>query len=216
VCSSALHSNKGLEAYREKNVENSHSNILVPFIEELFQECGIHKKEIDAVAVSSGPGSYTGLRIGVSTAKGIAYSWAVPLIGIGTLDCMMEEVKLKQDARADFYLPMLDARRMEVYYKVFGSEGSEIKSTRPEIVERSFFDEFKNKEILIFGNGSKKVFDMFKHDTNIKKLHNIYPTARYMGKLAWSKYFNRDFEDTAYFEPLYLKPFMTKPSKKLI
>jgi len=219
VCSVALAVDGKIMHIREVNEPNIHSKMLTVFIEELFRESEIRISEIDAVAVSKGPGSYTGLRIGVSAAKGIAYGRDVPLISVDTLQSMawgMRELLLKEDKlKEDILLcPMTDARRMEVYSAFFDNDLNAVKSISADIIDAdSYADFFKNHPLVFFGSGAAKCKESLSHDNAVFD-YNLLPSARWTAPLAEAKFKKQDFEDTAYFEPFYLKNFIAKiPTK---
>jgi tRNA threonylcarbamoyladenosine biosynthesis protein TsaB len=179
-------------------------------------------KPIDlvAVAVSKGPGSYTGLRIGISTAKGICYASHIPLIGIGTLEAMSDYVMSNRvkyaisEYKPSIFCPMIDARRMEVYTMLLDENGNVLKPVTAEIIDETFLaSESQEKQLVIFGNGSAKCIPVLKSSYAIF-LDGIEASARHMGKLVWQAYINKRFENVAYFEPFYLKDFVATASKK--
>jgi tRNA threonylcarbamoyladenosine biosynthesis protein TsaB len=206
---------------RESSENKSHASQLTVFIGELLAETGLRVSDLDAVAVSKGPGSFTGLRIGVSTAKGLAYAGTIPLIGIDTTLSMFhgidETVKRKYGiGKTSLFVPMLDARRMEVYYSVFTSDGKSIKEISAEIIdERSFSDIPENIMILIFGDGTSKCKQVLKR-RNIVFYDEFRISAAFMYEPAIKSLRERRFEDIAYFEPFYLKDFITSRPKKNI
>jgi tRNA threonylcarbamoyladenosine biosynthesis protein TsaB len=206
---------------RESSENKSHASQLTVFIGELLAETGLRVSDLDAVAVSKGPGSFTGLRIGVSTAKGLAYAGTIPLIGIDTTLSMFhgidETVKRKYGiGKTSLFVPMLDARRMEVYYSVFTSDGKSIKEISAEIIdERSFSDIPENVMILIFGDGTSKCKQVLKR-RNIVFYDEFRISAAFMYEPAIKSLRERRFEDIAYFEPFYLKDFITSRPKKNI
>jgi len=187
----------------------SHSELLHSFIEEVLKESNFKLSNLDAVAVSKGPGSYTGLRIGVSTAKGLCFGNNIPLISIPTLESMATSQK------GDYtLLPMLDARRMEVYACVFNSSLQEIRKTEAEIIDENSYAEFLEKgKVLFFGDGAEKCKEIIKHE-NAEFVDDIFPSAKDMAGISEEKFNRQDFEDTAYFEPFYLKDFIATKSLK--
>lgn len=221
VCSVALAVDGKIMHIREVNEPNIHSKMLTVFIEELFRESEISISEIDAVAVSKGPGSYTGLRIGVSAAKGIAYGLDIPLIAADTLKSMAWGMrqKLKENGKLDenvLLCPMVDARRMEVYSAFFNTELKRIKETSADIIEEtSYADYLKNNTLVFFGSGAGKCQNTLKHPNAVFD-YELKPSTRFMAALAEEQYQNKDFVDTAYFEPFYLKNFIAKiPTKNV-
>jgi tRNA threonylcarbamoyladenosine biosynthesis protein TsaB len=211
ICSTALFMDGQLLNFRETNEPNSHSLTLGSFIKDILAECQINSEQLDAVAVSSGPGSYTGLRIGVSIAKGICYSLDIPLIAIPTLESMTYEVIKKQKVEG-LYIPMLDAGRMEVYSSVFNTNLFRIEPEKPTIITATSFEDYaKAENIFVFGNGSTKCKTILE-STNIKYIDNQNSSAISMGELAEKFFLKQQFVDTAYFEPFYLKEFQAKIS----
>ena len=205
-CSASLSlNNKIIANIEELDEQYSHSEKLTVFIEKLFINQDISIYDLDAVAVSKGPGSYTGLRIGVSTAKGICYSLGIPLISVSTLKSMTYGVIANM--QAELYCPMLDARRMEVYTAFYDKSLTEFRGEKADIIDKNSYKlELKNT-VLFFGDGANKCKKIIQNDNAIF-IDNIYPSSRDMLKLANHKYNIKDFEDVAYFEPFYLKNFI--------
>ena len=200
-------------ALREHDTPNySHSEQLHVFIKEMVEETDISFSDLEAIAVSKGPGSYTGLRIGVSAAKGLCFSLDIPLIAIPTLQSMAFQAK-PQDAR--YIIPVLDARRMEVYSAVFDYRGEEIRETKAEIIdENSFAGYLKKGKVLLMGSGAKKCEEILS-DQNLSIDSSVAPSAKEMALLSHKRFIAGNFEDIAYFEPYYLKDFIaTKAAKK--
>jgi len=213
VCSVAIHEDGHLIGSQVYHLQNSHSNLLPIIIDQTAKNCNIQLSELNAVALSSGPGSYTGLRIGTATIKGLAYTLGIPIVAINSLDTMIEQVYPFVGAE-DVMLPMIDARRMEVYVKVMDGQRAERWDTRPLVVVDDSFEEFSGMKKYLFGNGSDKLKESFT-DVSFVYIDNIAPSAISMGNLAYTKYQNQQFEDIAYYEPDYLKEFQTKaPTKK--
>ncbi|MEO1010102.1 MAG: tRNA (adenosine(37)-N6)-threonylcarbamoyltransferase complex dimerization subunit type 1 TsaB [Bacteroidota bacterium] len=197
----------------EQNTPNySHSEQLHIFIKKVVERASLSLLDIAAVAVSKGPGSYTGLRIGVSAAKGLCFALDLPLISVPTLDNLAYQVT---DNSFDYVIPVLDARRMEVYSAVFRGRQEQIRETMAEIItEQSFSEYYKRGKTLILGPGAQKCQEMLKH-SNLHFDVDRIPSAREMAQLSHGKYQKTDFEDMAYFEPYYLKDFIgKKPSPK--
>jgi tRNA threonylcarbamoyladenosine biosynthesis protein TsaB len=212
VCSVALHRNNYLIALNELFEEKSHSKSLLLQISQLLKHTGYRLDQLDAIAVSKGPGSYTGLRIGVSTAKGLCYAIDKPLISVNTLEAMGIGIN-KWNIEQYYVCPMIDARRMEVYCCLLNSSNTLIIPTRAEIVNQNFFNELlKSKKIIFFGNGSDKCKDVLKENTNASFLSNIHPSAANIGYLAYHYFQRGEFENLAHFEPYYLKEFLTTKS----
>ncbi len=224
ICSVALASEGNLIGTRLSLDERSHSRQLSIFIKELLTENNLKISGLNAIAVSKGPGSYTGLRIGVSTAKGIAYGSNIPLIGIGTLDALasgaLQNHKVKSILEKDsntLLCPMIDARRMEVYTALYSSSGQMKKDISASIIdENSFIKELENGKIVFFGNGADKCKGQIIH-SNAVFIEGIETFAEYMVPHAEKSYQQNRFEDIAYFEPFYLKDFIaTMPKNKII
>ncbi len=214
VCSVALHQDGNLISHQIHHVEKSHSSLLPRIVLEICDIAGLTLKDVGAIAVSEGPGSYTGLRIGLSTAKGFAYTLAIPLIGVSTMDIILEAVRGKFDG-AHNLCAMMDARRMEVYTKMEDHQGNTIWDAQPKILDKNSLNNFKNP-IYVFGNGMPK-FRQIANQENLIFIDDIYPDAANMGRSSLEKYQASEFEDTAYFEPNYLKEWQTTtPKKKLI
>lgn len=205
-CSVALSIDGSVIALKEdRSSRYSHAEKLHPFIADVLEEAKLDGSKLDAIAVSKGPGSYTGLRIGVSAAKGLCYALNIPLISIPTLTSMSQQVI--EDF--DFIVPMLDARRMEVYSAVFNANYEEVRETRAEVLNKDSFSEFLDKGSVVFmGNGVEKFRDLTEHP-NATYLIDAMPSAREMASMAESKYKKSDIEDVAYFEPYYLKDFIS-------
>ena len=221
VCSVALCDSSGVVALKESSENKSHASKLTVFIGDLLAQAGLRPAELEAVVVSKGPGSYTGLRIGVSTAKGIAYAAGIPLIGIETTRAMFygitEEIKHKYVLdNTSLYVPMLDARRMEVFFSVLNAEGNTVKDISAEIIHEDSFSEIpENVRMLFFGDGASKCRQVLKRN-NTGFADEFRISAAFMYGLAYKSLRERRFEDIAYFEPFYLKDFITSRPKKNI
>ena len=188
----------------------SHAEKLHMFINELLGECGLTIDQLDAIAVSKGPGSYTGLRIGVSTAKGLAFSLGIPLISVSTLQTLARKVKAEKDSKI---ISMLDARRMEAYTAVFNECNEQLTSTEATILEEeSFADIRTTKNVYCVGNAVQKFAELLGENSEINFVETN-PSAREMVSLAFAKYKISDTEDVAYFEPYYLKDFIATQKK---
>ena len=171
---------------------------------------GMSWPDLDAVAVSKGPGSYTGLRIGVSTAKGLCYARDLPLISVPTLESLARQVT----SPGKFIVPMLDARRMEVYMAVFNEHHQMVEETSATVLQEDSFGHFLEEgDVIFLGDGAKKASTLIQHK-NAQFLLDRYPSAREMAAIASGKFANGDFEDLAYFEPYYLKDFIAGKPKK--
>ena len=219
VCSVALNDGCCTLALRETDGQNAHSEKITNFIREVMDTAGIDYHQLDAVAVSKGPGSYTGLRIGVSTAKGICYAADLPLMAIDTLEAMAYGMKEKlgsQIAENDLLVPMIDARRMEVYASIFDANLNKIHDTEAMVIdENSFADLRKDHRLWLFGDGAPKLASLFENQTNISVIDGFKPSAAYMRPLAEKALKEQQFVDVAYFEPFYLKDFIAgKPHVK--
>ena len=211
VCSAALAIDGEVVSIKESFEKNAHAEKITIFSEEVIKDAGLNFQDIDAFAISKGPGSYTGLRIGVSTAKGFCYALDKPLISIGTLKAMAYGMIEKKGEAADNYLfcPMIDARRMEVYAAVFNHKLIEIQETRAEIIDEHSFNELLEKRKVVFaGDGASKCRETLSHQQNAVFKNDFHPSAAFMAKLSEQKYNQKDFEDVAYFEPFYLKDFV--------
>lgn len=216
VCSVCLASEGKIISTRETSIERSHASILTVFIEELLREFEMKKESLDAVAVSMGPGSYTGLRIGVSAAKGICYGAEIPLIAIPTLEAMcIGALKHRHTIQEDALLiPMIDARRMEVYMAVYNLQLKKIRDTSANIIDKDSFQDLRTvHKLYLFGTGAAKLKDTFSQ-SNIHFLDNIRLSSEYMVGIALERYKEKQFEDVAYFEPYYLKDFIATTPRK--
>lgn len=212
VCSVALGVDGVLVASKEVHEENySHAENLNYFIRDVMEEAKLSFEDLDAVAVSEGPGSYTGLRIGVSTAKGIAYGANLTMLAVSTLEAMA--MGARQHFSGDCYIPMIDARRMEVFCAIYDNNGKQLRETHAHVLEaNSFSDLLENGTCLFFGDGSLK----FKELLNSPKALFVdqLPSAKSMIPLAEDAYQKNNIVDTAYFEPYYLKDFVAGVPKK--
>ncbi|TBX70927.1 tRNA (adenosine(37)-N6)-threonylcarbamoyltransferase complex dimerization subunit type 1 TsaB [Flavobacterium silvisoli] len=181
----------------------SHAEKLHVFIEEVLKESQVNFQEIKAIAVSKGPGSYTGLRIGVSTAKGLCYALGIPLISVDTLQVLAKQVAIEKG----LIVPMLDARRMEVYSAVFDSNHHKIMEVQAEVLtDNSYADITEN--IYFVGDCQEKCQTVLTASNFMFLPEIIFPSAKDMSALSYAKFIQNDFEDVAYFEPFYLKDFM--------
>jgi len=216
VCSVAITVNGAISQIMESREKNSHSATITVFIEKIMKDSGLAFTALDAVAVSMGPGSYTGLRIGVSTAKGICYALDKPLIAISTLKSMAAGLKLEMESRLTgtpsqpFLLcPMIDARRMEVYNALYRSDLSLEREIRAEIIdEASFSAELEQQQVWFFGDGADKCKNMLGIHPNARFVDDFQLSAAFMINLAEEKFSGSEFEDVVYFEPYYLKDFI--------
>ena len=224
VCSVALVENGNVVALRESLDGQNHAEKITLFIDEVMKEAGVAYKDLDAVATSMGPGSYTGLRIGVSTAKGLCYAMEKPLIAIDTLAAMahgffsqqstvnrqqIESLEFKAQSSESILCPMIDARRMEVYTAFFNDKLERTSETEALVIDENSFMELKqNNHLYLFGDGADKLAALFENDENITVVEKFHCSAAYMAKLADEAFTNKQFVDTAYFEPFYLKNFV--------
>jgi tRNA threonylcarbamoyladenosine biosynthesis protein TsaB len=213
ACSVALGLNGKVIAVKESMEEkHSHAENLTLYIQNVLKEKNSSLQNLDAIAVSMGPGSFTGLRIGVSTAKGLCYALNKPLIAVKTLEAMAADcinTLTTANRHQSLFCPMIDARRLEVYCALFNEKGDEIKKTAAELIdENSFSDFLPDNKILFFGDGATKCKNLISHP-NALFLDDIHPTAQSMVVIAEKYFSEKKFEDVAYFEPFYLKDFFT-------
>ena len=232
VCSVALVKDGKVIALRESLDGQNHAEKITVFIDEVMKEANVSYRDLDAVATSMGPGSYTGLRIGVSTAKGLCYAMEKPLIAVDTLAAMAHgfkdykttrlqdykevaetqrhrDAEFKAQSSESILCPMIDARRMEVYSAFFNEKLERISETNAIIIDENSFMEMKqNSHLYLFGDGADKLASLFENDENITVVERFHCSAAYMAELADKAFKNNDFVDTAYFEPFYLKNFV--------
>lgn len=214
ICSVALHDDDRLLASAEVNEEHAHASKLALLIEKVTQHAGVPLKSLGAVAVSAGPGSYTGLRIGTSTAKGLCFALGIPLLSVGTLDVMASQVS--DVVTGSLLCPMIDARRMEVYCCLFDQERRRITDVEARVIdESSFANELSKGPVTFFGNGAAKCATLITHP-NAHFISGINPTAEFLGVCARYRFGNRETEDLMRFEPFYLKEFKAKLPTNLI
>ena len=237
LCSVALTENGKMTAYRESSAPKAHASLTAVFVQEVLEERGVKLADCDAVCVSKGPGSYTGLRVGVSTAKGLCFGSGKPLLAVGTLDTLVAQAaevagtdvipnshniipsehnvipsEVEGSTPYKFIIPMIDARRMEVYAAVF-ENGAQITETTPVIVDENSFAEYLEQgPVLFIGDGAGKCADVIKHPN--AHFCQCNPKASAMLQPAVAAYNEKRFEDVAYFEPFYLKEFVATVSKK--
>ena len=223
LCSVALAEDGKVTAYRESSAPKAHASLTAVFVQEVLEERGVKLADCDAVCVSKGPGSYTGLRVGVSTAKGLCFGSGKPLVAVGTLDTLVAQAaevadtdvipsEVEESSPYRFIVPMIDARRMEVYSAVF-ENGTQITETTPVIVDENSFAEYLEQgQILFIGDGAGKCADVIKHPN--AQFCQCNPKASAMLAPAIAAYRAGQFEDVAYFEPFYLKEFVATVSKK--
>ena len=206
-CSVSLAKEGHILALKEQNnaPRYSHSENLHVFIKAILKEAAVSIDDLDAIAVSKGPGSYTGLRIGVSAAKGLCYALDIPLLSVATL----HSLTLQQDIEKGYSIPLLDARRMEVYSAVFNENHEQVRATQAEIITSGSFSEYLEKARVYFlGPGAEKCKNVIIHPNAVFQKHIHLPSAREMAVLSETRFNTGTFEDTAYFEPYYLKDFV--------
>lgn len=212
VCSVAIATEEGIMAERRSTAPNAHSSQLSPFIGELLEECGMKPSALTAVCVSSGPGSYTGLRIGVSTAKGLCYALDIPLLSVPTLEGMAAQWFTYHPDYQGLVCPMIDARRMECY-TAFYSRTEEVRETRADIITEGIYDEYLDRgEVTFIGDGASKCFPLLSVHPQARLDEAFTISARGLLPVALRKLATGQTEDVAYFEPFYLKDFVAKKS----
>jgi tRNA threonylcarbamoyladenosine biosynthesis protein TsaB len=216
VCSVALALNGEILCLCEIEQRNVHAEKITVFIDDLLHKTNRSYTDLDAIAVSSGPGSYTGLRIGVSAAKGLCFALDKPLIAVETLTAMADGL-IQQHSfanRNQLLCPMIDARRMEVFTAVFDIYGNKIRPTSAEIIdENSFGDLLKDHQIIFFGDGAEKCSQVLGMHSGATIMADFSNSASHLAKRALKKYEDKQFEDVAYFEPYYLKDFIAGKKK---
>ncbi len=217
ICSVALTEEEKILSFRENNEGRNHASLLTVFIDEVLKEAGKSASELDAIAVSKGPGSYTGLRIGISTAKGMAYALDIPVMAIPTLKIMAHGyLSLHSVEENTLLCPMIDARRMEVYTEFYTRNLKVFREAGADIIEpHSYRDIRKDHKMIFFGDGAAKCQNVLEgKEIIIDKTYNI--SSLHMPLLSKEYFEQRNFENVAYFEPFYLKDFIaTTPKKKL-
>ena len=216
LCSAALAEDGAITAYKESSAPKAHASLTAVFIQEMLEERNMTLADFEAVCVSMGPGSYTGLRVGVSTAKGLCFGSGKPLLAVGTLDTLVAQAAdaaTSEEGSYSFIIPMIDARRMEVYTAVFAPDGTQITETAPAIIDENSFAEYLEQgPVLFIGDGAGKCADVIRHPN--AHFCQCYPKASAMLEPALKAYKEKRFEDVAYFEPFYLKEFVATVSKK--
>lgn len=223
VCSVALSQDNSLVDFKENTEGKSHASLLTLFIDDVLKQNNVTPSQLDTVAVSAGPGSYTGLRIGISAAKGLCYGSGKPLLSVSTLQSMAYRFinqltdYQKDELKGALLCPMIDARRLEVYTALFDSSGNFQSEISAEIIdENSYAQILKERKIVFFGNGSDKCREVIRNDNAIF-VKGIYPSAKDMITLSLKEYNAQNFKDVAYYEPYYLKEFVaTTPKNKVI
>jgi tRNA threonylcarbamoyladenosine biosynthesis protein TsaB len=210
-CSVALSKNGKVIGLKEDNsLEYSHAERLHIYIDEVLKTAQISKNQLNAIAISKGPGSYTGLRIGVSAAKGLCFALNIPLISVPTLEALAHQIENPKGT----IVAMLDARRMEVYSAIYDVQHNLVRSTAAEVLNPESYQELLERSSVYFiGNGVQKTKAIIIHK-NAQFVDNKLPSAKQMCALSFDRFKTKDFEDVAYFEPFYLKDFIAIPSKK--
>jgi len=213
VCSVVLSKNGVIIGKRETHEAHfSHAEHLNLFIRDLLNETALKPENLNAIAVSKGPGSYTGLRIGTSTAKGMCYALDIPLIGVDTLEAMTYGAM--QSVEADFYCPMIDARRMEVFTAMFNKEKINKEAVNAKVLTKESYDDwYKKGTVAFFGDGSIKWRELTQASNAV--FSEILPSAEWMMPLAQKAYNSKEFVSLPYFEPFYLKDFVAGPPKRI-
>lgn len=214
LCSAAIAIDGRIAASRRSSEPRAHASLTAVFVKDLLDECNLRASDLDAVAVSMGPGSYTGLRVGVSTAKGLCFGAGIPLIAVSTLDILawqaIEGGLLPEECAA--ILPMVDARRMEVYAAAYSPAGERLSKIAPVVIDAgSFSEEFAKGPVLVIGDAADKCRGTLPAAAFVQ----VCPEATAMLTPATTKYEKKEFEDVAYFEPFYLKQFVATVGKKL-
>ena len=215
LCSTALAVDGRIAEYRESTQPRAHAAMTAVFVKEMLDAQNLRAADCDAVCVSMGPGSYTGLRVGVSTAKGLCFGGNIPLLAAGTLDILVWQAITEGIAPegCKYIVPMIDARRMEAYTAVFNNDGKQVRETKPEIFSaESFMDLLEEGKVLFIGDAADKCSTVISHQN--ATFFNCCPKASSMLMPALSEYKEKRFKDTAYFEPFYLKEFVATVSKK--
>lgn len=204
-CSVSLAKDGVIIAYQEIAEQGySHAENLHVFIDNVLKSCSLDINHLQAIAVSCGPGSYTGLRIGVSAAKGLCYALKIPLIAVDTLKILALKVTIQNG----LIIPMIDARRMEVYSAVFDSNYNQVRETKAEILSENSFEKFNNETLYFVGDSNEKAKTVLTQSNFVFLDEVVFPSAKEMCNLSYKKYLENNFEDVAYFEPFYLKDFL--------
>jgi len=216
ICSVSISEAGETLATIEAAEPNLHASQLTVFIDRLLKQVQITYADLAAVCVSKGPGSYTGLRIGVSTAKGLCYALDIPLLAINTLEMMFSGYSKENNPSDTLYVPMLDARRMEVYLEIFDGNNNLILPTEAQIIDENSFQSYTANKLILFGSGAAKLKQLFVQNDSIYLDTDFVHSSSYMSSLAFKKFINQEFEDLIYFEPFYLKEFIATMPKKLL
>lgn len=211
LCSAAIASDGKIISYKESTKPREHASLTAVFIDEMLKETGMKVSDCSAVCVSMGPGSYTGLRVGVSTAKGLCFGAGIPMLAVGTLDTLVWQAGDRTDYK--YIIPMIDARRMEVYTAVFAPDGKQLTDTEAKIIDAdSFSDLLEEGPVLFIGDAAEKCSKVILHPN--AHFEQCYPKASSMLIPAMAEYKEKRFKDVAYFEPFYLKDFVATTSRK--
>lgn len=211
LCSAAIASDGKIISYKESTKPREHASLTAVFIDEMLKETGMKVSDCSAVCVSMGPGSYTGLRVGVSTAKGLCFGAGIPMLAVGTLDTLVWQAGDRKDYK--HIIPMIDARRMEVYTAVFAPDGKQLTDTEAKIIDAdSFSDLLEEGPVLFIGDAAEKCSKVILHPN--AHFEQCCPKASSMLIPAMAEYKEKRFKDVAYFEPFYLKDFVATTSRK--
>ena len=205
-CSVSLFQDNNLIEFQNSIIERSHSKLLILIIDDILKKSKTKINEIDAFSISKGPGSYTGLRIGLSSVKGFCFGLNKPLISINTLKVLCKSALNHIKNKSSILCPMVDARRMEVYTKIYDYNLNSLSDDKSLVLDENSFDLYKDKEIYFFGNGSDK-FEKIVKRKNFIFINDIMPDSRFMGDITFEKYNSNEFEDLSTFEPNYIKDF---------
>ena len=220
ICSVAIAKDGKTIALAEDKLGNNHASQLHILVQKALDIAGVTLQNLNAIAVSKGPGSYTGLRVGVSSVKGYCYALQIPMIAINTLQSLANGYLTKNPTFSGLICPMIDARRMEVYCALFDNQLAEILPTQAKIIdEHSFYEELQQNEIVFIGNGAEKCngkFEYSSHFSGTKFEFGYVCNASFISSLAQAAFDQKDFQDVAYFEPFYLKDFVGTVAKKLV
>ncbi len=223
LCSTALSEDGRLVCYRESDTPRAHASLTAVFVDEMLREKGLSLKDCSAVCVSEGPGSYTGLRVGVSSAKGLCFGAGIPLLSVGTLEVLVAQALEGEDvagsgkdeatSKFKYIVPMIDARRMEVYTALFSGSGERLTRTEAKIIDSdSYKDILEEGPVLFIGDGAGKCEEALKHPN--AHFLQVCPKASAMCRIAQKELDEKRFKDVAYLEPFYLKDFVATVSKK--
>lgn len=211
LCSAAIASDGKIISYKESTKPREHASLTAVFIDEMLKETGMKVSDCSAVCVSMGPGSYTGLRVGVSTAKGLCFGAGIPMLAVGTLDTLVWQASDRTDYK--HIIPMIDARRMEIYTAIFAPDGKQLTDTEAKIIDAdSFSDLLEEGPVLFIGDAAEKCSKVILHPN--AHFEQCCPKASSMLIPAMAEYKEKRFKDVAYFEPFYLKDFVATTSRK--